>query len=537
MHDPNLCFANATFSIKIIDMKALFKSIPIFVLLALASVSCKKDGKLATDALSNVPPTATSITAIDLKRLMQKADFEAVKKMEFYQNLMTEVKSDEPNIAKVLANPAESGIDLQGRIYTAIDLNPENPEEMTTYFFLPLKDEAAFEKLWNQQQKNLLEKNGVKFYDTGGNALVGWKDGLGVFAFTNETSDAFVERFVDVFTKKTDNPLAKDENLQKALSVDHDINSWISTSALAKNPGAGFALSMINVKASALENNFIHSYGDFENGKMVGHADFTINKGLGEDFIGRFFKKEVKTDFSKVLPSENLNFATVVALDPIGIDKFLSERPQSKEYADFVLNDLGMERKDLMAAFNGDMMVAGHSSGEEGESSQQGMVALAVSDKAKVKALLEKAVKDNKLKEVEPNLYAVTSVGNEDVAITWKKSIGKVLLLDQFVVFSTEDQLLNAIKSGKTGAGNSASVLGSFDDQTLAGWLDMKSLYNISGGMMPKNMLREMRYKVNGKGADFVLETTDPNTNSLKTLFLMVNEAYLKSKSDRQENL
>jgi hypothetical protein len=38
-----------------------------------------------------------------------------------------------------------------------------------------------------------------------------------------------------------------------------------------------------------------------------------------------------------------------------------------------------------------------------------------------------------------------------------------------------------------------------------------------------------MNFKVNEKGADFMLETKDPNSNSLKAFFEMVNEAYKNS--------
>ncbi|MBK9015774.1 MAG: DUF4836 family protein [Saprospiraceae bacterium] len=244
-------------------------------------VACKKDAAKPGDALAYVPATATSVTAIDLKKLMQKADFESIKQMDFYKEMVSNSEMDNPQLTKVLLDPAASGINLEGKIYSATAFDEQNPEEMTTYFYVPLKDAAAFEAMWKFEKDELSEKDGIKILDSGSNAIVGWNKSLAVFAFSNETSEALVDRLVAAFKVDKENTLTKDPSLQKALGANHDITSWLSTNSLAKNGGAGFALSMIDVKPEALKDNFISSYADFENGKMVGHADFNINKKLG----------------------------------------------------------------------------------------------------------------------------------------------------------------------------------------------------------------------------------------------------------------
>ncbi|MBK9015773.1 MAG: hypothetical protein IPM82_17870 [Saprospiraceae bacterium] len=113
---------------------------------------------------------------------------------------------------------------------------------------------------------------------------------------------------------------------------------------------------------------------------------------MGDDFIGRFFKKEVKADFSKILPEGQLTFATVMALDLVGIDKFLSERPDNKKYADFVLNDLGIKSSDLIEALGGDVMVAGF--GAKSMKDAKIMVAFNLKNEAKAREILQIAVKE-----------------------------------------------------------------------------------------------------------------------------------------------
>lgn len=495
-----------------------YLAVSIILLIA----ACKKDAKMPGDALAYVPANSTTVTAIDLKKLMQKADFESVKQMEFYQNLVKETQDENPQITKVLLDPAASGIDLDGKIYTSTSFDEENPEEMTTYFFIPLKDAAAFEAMWKYDKDELTEKDGIKILDSGGNAIVGWNKSLAVFAFSNETSDALEQRLVDAFKTDEKNATTTNANLQKALSGDHDITSWMSTDPLAKNAGAGFALNMVNVKLEALKDNFIHSYADFENGRMVGHSDFFINKELGENFIGKFFKKEIGTDFSKVLPNEKPTFATVLALDLRGIDQFLSERPQNKDYADFVLNNLGLKRQDMLEVFGGDLLVAGF--GSKNLQNAKIVVATNLKNEARAREILQAAVQEKKLKEIEPGYYAVTSVGNEDFSITVNRGMGKILIKNGLLIFSTDNDLMAKVKSGETEnpAGNAFQ---NFDHQTLAGWIDFGAVQHFLGGMEGGHF-KEMNFKVNGKGADFILEATDPNANSLKTFFEMMNAAY-----------
>ncbi len=498
----------------------------LLVIIILMVAACKKDASNPNDALAYMPATATSITAIDLKKLLQKADFKAIQQMDFYKEMVAKSEKENPQLTKVLLDPAASGINLEGRIYSATAFDEQNPEQMATYFYVPLKDAGAFEAMWKYDKDELSERDGIKILDSGSNALVGWNNSLAVFAFSNDPDqsrgEALVDRLVTAFKVDKENTLTKDASLQKALSANHDITSWLSTNSLAKNSGAGFALNMIDVEPDALKDNFISSYADFEKGKMVGHSDFIINDKLGKDFIGRFFKDEVKADFSKVLPNEKLTFATVMALDLVGIDKFLSERPKTKDYADFVLNDMGIKRKDMIDALGGDMMIAGFGGGTLNNAKIQ--VSLSLKNEAKAKELLQVAVTEGKLKELEPGVYTIKTLGNEDFNITVNKGMGKILLKNGMLTFVSDDAIFNKIKSGETG-GVYATALQKFDNQTLAGWFDFQSIWNVLGGDQSK-AFKNMDFKVNSKGADFILETTDPNTNSLKAFIEMMNEGY-----------
>jgi len=523
------------FSLNFFQMNFL-KAFSSFVLasLVLLVVACKKEGATPDGALAYVPATSTSVTAIDLKKMMQKADFESVKQMDFYKKMVSEAERDNPQFAKVLLDPAASGVDLDSKIYTSTSFNEQNPEWTTTYLFVPLKDAAAFEQFMKSSKQELIEKEGVKSMDSGGTTFMGWNKSLAVFAISTEPIEQSENRVANAFKIDTENTLTKDARLQKALAANHDVTSWMSTNSLAKNGGAGMFLSLINVKPDALKDNFISGYADFENGKMVGHSDFDINKKLGDEFIGRFFKKEAEADFSKILPKEKMTFATVLSLDLVGIDKFLSERPDSKKYADFALNDLGFKRADLIEALGGDVMVAGF--GSKDLQNAKLMISMSLKNEAKARELLQMAVEQKKLREIEKDLYTPISIGNEMFSIQVNKGFGKILLKNGMLTFCSDDELMNKIKAGETG-GEYASAIKAFDNQTFAGWFDFDALSDYLGNKGVDGAYKEMNFKVNGKGADFIIETKDPNKNSLKALFEMINEAYLSSENGQQEAL
>lgn len=502
------------------------KRFALFTFAILFLFACKKDPLEAEGALAHVPATASTVSSVNLQRLMEKADFEAVKQMGFYQKMLSETRTDNPAIAAALENPAASGIDLTKRIFMATEMMEDNPEEMVTHVLVSLKSASDFEKIVRDGDLEIKENNGRKTVVTNdARQIMTWNDQLLVFSFANGDASRLAEKVAALFDLKPEASIAQNDNFRKAMESEHDMVNWLSTNAIADNPAAGAALNLIDLDKDLLRDNFIHSYGDFENGRMVGHSDFHVNSKLGRGLLGRFFNKEVKTDFSKVLPAGQLAFATTVAFDLSGIDQFLSERPQSQQYVDFVANDMaGFSRQELLEVLNGDILVANIVG--EGGPEQNFVVALGAKSQKAGQALIDKAIADKKLKEIEPGYYNILGFGGEEFSIRVNKGIGKLLFKDGVFVYSPNEAALEQIRFGKTGT----ELPQSFDNQTIAGWFDMQSAQGYLG-TKNANWFKEMRFNVNGSGADFIMQTNDPNTNALKSMFQMMDEAYEKQKT------
>jgi hypothetical protein len=151
-------------------------------------------------------------------------------------------------------------------------------------------------------------------------------------------------------------------------------------------------------------------------------------------------------------------------------------------------------------------------------------VSFSLKNESKARELLQIAIKEGKLKELEPNVYALKSIGNEDFNVTVNRGFGKILLKNGMLTFVSDEALFGKIKAGETG-GEYTTALQKFDNQTVAGWFDFQSMWNALGGDQSK-AFKTMDFKVNGKGADFIMETQDPKVNSLKAMFEMINEGY-----------
>ena len=115
-------------------------------MVSLFLLSCSKDVANKEDVgLQHIPKTASSVSVINLKNLMQKADFEAVQQMDFYQASIEDMKKEGEEVAAaILENPEQSGVDLDKNAYLTYLLDANNPENIFIGLVLNLKDEGGF---------------------------------------------------------------------------------------------------------------------------------------------------------------------------------------------------------------------------------------------------------------------------------------------------------------------------------------------------------------------------------------------------------
>lgn len=499
----------------------------LFLASCIAFTSCQNE-PTPTGTAAYIPANATNVTGFDIKRLIKKADFDEIKDMEFYREIVADAKN--PIIAEAIEDPTKSGIDLNGRIYISTDIAKNDHERFSTHVIVPLSNASDFEKLVASADMEFNQENGLRILapDSDSSSAMIWDDNILTINFSNQSMDV-ISNAKKIFDLQPEQSLAQNKDFAKVANSDHDMVTWMTTNTLAKNPAAKMAFTFIDIDASALKENYIHGYGDFENGKIVGHTDFYFNDELEDELLNRLFHENQGADFSKVLPSDDLAFAMTGAINFRGIDKFLSERPQNKKYADLVINDFaGFERKEILETLSGDMMIAAYPDTEE--KSGNFIAALAIKNKSKAKEMLENALSNKKIKEVAPNYYKIIAVGGGDFSIQINKGIGHFLHMDDMLVYSPNKDILEQINNGeiKMGGNGITDATQHFKNQSIAGWVNFQKFGN-DINELPPDLFKDIRFNMNMDGADFIMETNEPNKNSLKILFEMIEESYLKN--------
>ena len=269
-------------------------------LLIIVLFACRNETNKKTDkALESIPLNSTVITAFDLPTLMEKANFEAVKKMDFYDFFAQRAREESDLLGTVMTNPENAGIDLSKNAYLTIELDNDNPEE---YYIGVIFNLTSAEDFGNfaKSFRNSLEGKGNGYQTTNLNdaTQLAWNDQIGIIVVGEniyEKEDLLEQFFV---TKKEDN-FSKNEKLTKLLSEKHDVTTWLTSNPLAKNKNAKFLLSLAKIQPDALNDNFVHGFVDFNKGQINAKLNYFFQDALVEDFR-LLFKDNIKTDFSKL---------------------------------------------------------------------------------------------------------------------------------------------------------------------------------------------------------------------------------------------
>jgi hypothetical protein len=496
------------------------------VLLVVSLNSCADSATSEDFVLKSIPQEVSMVTAIDADAILEKADFEQVKKMAFYQELVNETKKFNTTLGDVLENPSASGLDLTTNVYMAHHFDPNNPEEIFIGVVAAVKDKVALEKLIESNSKLKISKHGNFDVAMSGSQSVSWNDELVVLGMTNSYSDPItkIEKF---FNTTEETAVTADPNLSKAINGKHDIASWLSTNAFAKSPMLKNILIMASIDANAIQDNYIHSYVDFNDGAIEARSNLFLQDALMAD-INLLFKDKVTTDFSTFIPS-SANSVMTLALDFEGVQQMLSKRPQASMMIDFGLKEYGLSVDDIASTFGGDILLYSTSNGDL---ASPGSFATTIKDMDKFGKFLQLATDYKILDKIDDKTYSI----NNSKMLAGGRSLGdaELLILDDLIFISADPTSLEAVKSGGFRGDDriDASKIKAIGSNILAGFINYEDLLKSVSGTKDLNVkFKDMEFTTNRKDASFDMNFQEKNVNSLKQLFESINEIYLANKN------
>lgn len=482
-------------------------------------------------ALQFIPEEASSVSVFRIPRLMEKADFESLKKLPIYQKMLEDAEAENPTLAKIAEDPAKSGVDYSQNFYAFSKMGAKHPGQTLSAVVMPLADASAFTRMMEAMRKtNIQQKEGYQIANRHGSYIL-WNQSVAMITMPYYGKTKPEVQLAAILNGKATS-IAKNRDLQKAMSQDHDIATWFSSNAIANFEDAQMMLTGMGFNPDALKDNFIHGYVDFEPGKVIAHSDLLFRKALTKD-LDLLFKSSVETDFSPYVPAENLGMVFSAAFDFKGLNQILAERPQSKGFVNYALKEYGLTTDDVAKALGGDLLVAVYVD-EEKSSKASGLFITDIDKRSTFNKFLQLATDYQAIEKIEDDYYALRSEGKQfnrwinPHTLALSDHQPHMLLAHDMLFISADTDLLQTIKQG--GFKKAARLDQEFHQQIQSNIFSALVNFKLLDDFSPEKNLpfEELNIKAERRSSDVYLELEDKSSNSLKTLLLMMNEAYEK---------
>ncbi len=501
------------------------KNLSCLLVVVLLLVSSCSNNQLPDDALRQVPDHVSSVTAFNMDNLLQKADLEYIQSLDFYKDGMAKLQEEQPELAAIMNNPFLSGVDLTKNAYVVMELDKEMPDKAQFGgLVFSIKDPVKFSGLLQKvAQKDATQRTDFKFVQNR-EVLIAWNDEFGIVGGGSKDMDleAFVQPYFDA-ERKT--PVTDNADLAKCLGKEYDIAAWLNSNVLSENEQLATAAKYVGISKEALKENYFHSFLNFEEGYIEGNSKHYLKKELTND-LKLFFKKGVSKDLAKYIPGDNLGMVLGGAIDPKGIYQVISEKTGGTSTVNIALKKYGFTSKDLTNAFSGDVAVAVY---PQKDQPPVGLMTASIGDRKLFDKFVDLATEFEVLLPQGDGLYRVQDAPFDD-------GQSNLLITDEVFFVSNNLALLEKIKSGGYAPAERVSndVFSTLSGNSMGGYIDFNAIKDLAGRIdeMP---FETARINAGLTSSSLKMEMKNKEVNSLKALFGLLNEMYLKDKAQQEK--
>lgn len=504
----------------------MFKSyfLPLLALVLL-STACQTDNAEKTAALRYIPDDINSLLIIDVPDLMAKADFEEIKELDFYKKFLLSAANEKPSIARILEDPAASGLNIDEHFYLAMKVKSTNGTPEFAAFVAPVQDKDALEQTLSALDIQFVPASQNFGHSTLNKAHMVWNDEVIVMGIGREEERIHdkIESFLNTTPK---NGLYKNKNLQKSLKRDFDMAHWLRLDPFLEGLNNDLLSAAVGLSQDDLTDNYLNSFMHFKEGEMEGETFFQIKRGVTND-LQLFFKDKVKTNFGRYMPGEGLGLMMTAAMDLKGINQILIEK-HVKGLGMQRLEKYGLSFEDFVRAFSGEVAIGAYSR-ESGEAFP--LVILPVEKEKRFNTLLDFALDKGLLIDEGKGRYELRDdSGNRG----FSNSPGYLLYKNDMLYLSDQREILDEIASGDYERGGATiermSELMTKNIFSVFGDIEWMSRIEDDFADLP---FAEFESKANRDKASFIIKMKDHRTNSLKQFFLEMNKIYLREGADK----
>lgn len=490
--------------------------------LSLLTTSCKNENSLAEDAIVNIPANSSSVSAINIKSLMDKADFKSMQKMSFYQDFIKDASNGNPGVEAVLKDPYASGINLDANVYLVQDVDIMNPESAFMGVVASISDKAAFKKLLTSDGKHDIKSaEGYEYFTANRKTIVAWNDDIAVMGASQGYGTDLKTAVESIFNTTKETSIASNEDLKKCFSKKADITSWFCSNKMAEAAKGKMGMAGFIITPAMLSENYAHSYFNFEKGAIISESNYNLNKKLSDEFR-HVFKDKVKTDFSKYVPTDNLIFAITGALDMKGINMILTNKSMTG-MADMSLKQYGLTTEDLAKTIDGDFLVTSHA--KNGNDNPNMLVAVKINDMDGFQKIIDLGKDYEMIEDAGEGLYKMAGlmgVGTDNLMF---------YVTDGMVFIGDANTTIPALQSGNYGKGGSVAknIRSIFSKNIMGGYVNFSNIGNYLDGVgIDFDAMKDATIEMNRDNGTMKLNMTDKKKNALKSIIDWTNKNYEK---------
>ena len=490
--------------------------------LSLLATSCKNGISLKEDAIVNIPANSSSVSAINVKSLMDKADFESMQEMSFYQDFIKDASQGNPGLEAVLKDPYASGVNLDGNIYLVQDVDIMNPEGAFMGVVASLSDKAAFKKLLASNingNSDFKTADGFEYLEANRRTIVAMNDDIVVMGISQGAETNLKAGVEGIFNTTKETSIVSNEDLKKCFSKKADITSWFSSNKMAEAAKGKMGMVGFIISPNMLIENYAHSYINFEKGAIVSESNYDLNEKLSDEFR-HVFKDEVKTNFSEYVPAEDLIFAFTGALDMKGINMILTNKSMTA-MADMSLKQYGMTTKDLAKTIDGDFLITSHANA--GNDNPDMLMAVKINDMDGFQKIIDLGKDYEMIESAGDDIYKMTGLmGAADETPMF-------YITDGMLFVGTGNSNIAALQAGDYAKNGlvSREIKNIFSKNIMGGYVDFKKVGNYLDGVgIDFDAMKDATMELNRDNGTMKLNMTDKNKNALKSIIDWTNKNY-----------
>lgn len=459
------------------SLKQLFPVIFGFLLLAACSGKDERPVAEAVSAFIKGNENVVSFGSLDLQSILNKAEYKSIPKIgNLIQERLGNVLNTKSPIYYVLEGPFD-----------------KNGNPASTYAFFDLTSKDSLVELLGSSGL-YMEESGEMKYNLNGDISIGIRGKLAILVTRKEDYDG--KKVLEAAFEKTTGDVAGGTT-DKLLAKKNDVNLNVYLENLYGTSNTSLAsLSEAKQKEikSMMDDSYIHSDINFENGKMVFTSENIFSEALQKRM---FFKQDGQAN---VLGKLGKGKACLGIASNFDMSKVES-----------IIDDFAPELKDKLFSARAETALAAMILGDNPLTKVFSGVAGIV------------VVGDPRMTGFTPEVNFNLGLGSEGkpflTAAASASSFGK-----RFSYVITDTDLIAS--SPNAGAGQSTLIIPScgnnFGKDGITAFADFEDMDLKSFGLPMKykyvGIMKNITFKMNNKGSELVINALDPNKNILKQL-------------------